>query len=146
MNMDVFSRPVPIRWSDLDPNYHVRHSVYYDWGAALRVDFLNSEGLTAGVMMQLGFGPILFREECIFRREIRSGDIIHINLQVLKARQDFSRWSIRHQIIKDDGTVCAILTVDGAWLDMARRKLATPPEIVHQVFEKMPRAEEFEWM
>ena len=146
MNMDVFSRPVPIRWSDLDPNYHVRHSVYYDWGAALRVDFLNSEGLTAGVMMQLGFGPILFREECIFRREIRSGDTIHINLQVLKARQDFSRWSIRHQIIKDDGTVCAILTVDGAWLDMARRKLATPPEIVHQVFEKMPRAEEFEWM
>ena len=146
MNLDVFSRPVQLRWSDLDPNYHVRHSVYYDWGAALRVDFLNSEGLTAGVMMQLGFGPILFREECIFRREIRSGDTIHINLQVVKAREDFSRWSIRHQIIKDDGTVCAILNVDGAWLDMARRKLATPPEIVHQVFERMPRGEEFEWM
>ncbi len=146
MSLDVFSRPVQLRWSDLDPNYHVRHSVYYDWGAALRVDFLNEEGLTSEVMQQLGFGPILFREECLFRREIRSGDTLHINLHVTKARNDFSRWSIRHQIIKDDGTICAILHVDGAWLDLARRKLATPPELVHQVFEKMPRAEEFAWI
>jgi acyl-CoA thioester hydrolase len=143
--MDEFSRSIQIRWSDLDPNFHIRHSVYYDWGAYCRVEFLNEMGLTAHVMQELHFGPILFREECIFRREIRSGDKIRMTVEIIRAKKDFTRWSIRHQIIKEDGTLCAILTVDGAWLDLTRRKLATPPEMVYKVFEQMPRSEDFEW-
>ena len=143
--MNEFSRMVQLRWSDLDPNFHVRHSVYYDWGAFCRVEFLNEHGLTASVMQQLQFGPILFREECIFRKEIRSGDEIRINLTILRSRKDYSRWTIRHQLLKTDGTVCAVLTVDGAWMDVSKRKLASPPEKVHQVFEMMPKAIEFEW-
>ncbi len=143
--MNEFSRTVQLRWSDLDPNFHVRHSVYYDWGAFCRVEFLNEHGLTASVMQQLQFGPILFREECVFRKEIRSGDEIMMNLSILRSRKDYSRWTIRHQLLKADGTVCAILTVDGAWMDVAKRKLASPPEKVHQVFELMPKAGEFEW-
>ena len=143
--MKEFSRIIQIRWSDLDPNFHLRHSVYYDWGAYCRVEFLNEHGLTADVMMQLKFGPILFREECIFRREIKSGDEVTINLQVTKARKDFSRWSIRHQILKNDKVLCAELTVDGAWMNLVQRKLMLPPEKVHEVFEEMPKAEGFEW-
>jgi acyl-CoA thioester hydrolase len=143
--MNEFSRIVQLRWSDLDPNFHVRHSVYYDWGAFCRIEFLNEHGLNDRVMQELKFGPILFREECVFRKEIRLGDEIHIRLEVLKSKKDFSRWSFRHQIKKADGTLCAVLTVDGAWMDVEKRKLASPPEKVHEVFGKMPRAEEFEW-
>ena len=89
--MNEFRRPAQVRWSDLDPNFHVRHSVYYDWGAFCRIEFLNQHGLTNKVMQDLGFGPILFREECVFRKEIRSGDEIFINLQIIKGREDFSR-------------------------------------------------------
>ncbi len=144
--MNDFSRPIQLRWSDLDPNFHTRHSVYYDWGAFCRIEFLNEFGLTYHLMQQLGFGPILFREECIFRREIRSGDDIKISLEITKAKKDFSRWSIRHQILKSDGTVCAVLTVDGAWMDVGKRKLASPPDKVHEVFEQMPKATDFEWL
>lgn len=143
--MNEFHKDIQIRWSDLDPNFHLRHSVYYDWGAFCRVAFLNEQGLTADVMTQLKFGPILFREECIFRREIRSGDVVTINLQVTKARKDFSRWSIRHQILKNGGILCAELNVDGAWMNLVQRKLMSPPEKVHEVFEQMPKAENFEW-
>jgi acyl-CoA thioester hydrolase len=143
--MNEFTIPVQVRWSDLDPNFHVRHSVYYDWGALCRVEFLNGHGLTADVMQSLRFGPILFREECIFRKEIRSGENILIDLQAIKSRKDYSRWSIRHQLKKADGTICAVLTVDGAWMDVEKRKLASPPEQVFQVFEKMPRPHDFEW-
>jgi len=143
--MNDFTRTIQLRWSDLDPNFHVRHSVYYDWGAFCRVEFLNEFGLTAAVMQELMFGPILFREECIFRREIRSGDEIVMNLQIIRSRRDYSRWSIQHQILKTDGTLCATLTVDGAWIDVSKRKLATPPQKVAEVFEKMPKAEGFEW-
>jgi len=144
--MNDFNRTVQIRWSDLDPNFHIRHSVYYDWGAFCRIEFLNGFGLTTQVMQELKFGPILFREECVFRKEIRLGDEININLEILRSKKDFSRWSIQHRITKADRTVSAILTVDGAWIDVSKRKLATPPEKVHEVFSKMPRAEGFEWI
>ncbi|HEX2609284.1 MAG TPA: acyl-CoA thioesterase [Flavisolibacter sp.] len=143
--MTNFSRQIQLRWSDLDPNFHVRHSVYYDWGAFCRIEFLNEYGLNAMVMQQLHFGPILFREECVFRKEIRSGDVMTIDLKLTKSRKDYSRWSIRHEIKKEDGTLCAVLTVDGAWMNVALRKLASPPEQIHEVFSKMPVSEEFEW-
>lgn len=144
--MKTFSRIIQIRWSDLDPNFHLRHSVYYDWGAFCRVEFLNEYGLTAEVMQKLQFGPILFKEECVFRREIKSGDTIQMNLQLIRAKKDYSRWSIQHQIIKNDDTLCAVLTVDGAWMNSVQRKLTSPPEQVHEVFSKMPQSENFEWI
>jgi len=144
--MEPFSMALQLRWSDLDPNFHLRHSVYYDWGALCRVQFLNQYGLTADVMSRIKVGPILFREECVFRKEVRSGDLVSIDLKLLKAKADFSRWSIQHQIIKAETTVAALLTVDGAWLDLAQRKLSTPPETVHAVFDKMPRSDHFEWI
>ncbi|HEV7621754.1 MAG TPA: thioesterase family protein [Flavisolibacter sp.] len=143
--MKEFSRIMEVRWSDLDPNFHVRHSVYYDWAAFCRFEFLNDNGLTADIMRNLSVGPILFREECVFRKEIKFGDHIHINLSLSKSRKDFSRWSIQHHIYKDKDNLAAVLNVDGAWMDINKRKLATPPEEVHMVFSKMPMAENFEW-
>ena len=144
--MDTYVRPVDIRWSDLDPNFHLRHSVYYDYGAFARISFLEANGLTTAFMAKNHFGPILFREECIFRKEIRLGDIITIDVTLLKARQDQSRWSFQHKIVKNDGVLAAVLTVDGAWMDVLQRKLTVPPESVRHIMDHMPRAEQFEWM
>ncbi|HEY6955035.1 MAG TPA: thioesterase family protein [Flavisolibacter sp.] len=144
--MPGFNRVIQVRWSDLDPNFHVRHSIYYDWGAFVRVEFLNEYGLNYEIMQELKFGPILFREECVFRREVVSGDEIRMNLLLIRSKRDFSRWSIQHQITKTDGTLCAVLTVDGAWMDIVRRKLSSPPEKVHEVFNQMPKPGDFEWI
>lgn len=144
--MNDFIFPVNVRWSDLDPNFHVRHSVYYDWGAFCRISFLSAYGLGPDVLTQHHIGPILFREECVFRKEIVYGDTLTINLKLLKSKQDHSRWSIRHRIIKNNGVLAAILTVDGAWMNTLLRKLASPPEIALEVFNTMPKDEEFEWL
>ncbi len=137
---------IQIRWSDLDPNFHLRHSVYYDWAALCRIQFFYEHGLTAAVMNELHFGPILFREECVFRKEIRLGDKVKISLKVLKARRDYSRWTIQHDILKEDNVVSAILTVDGAWLDTDKRKLTAPPSHVADVFSKMPPGDNYQWL
>jgi len=144
--MDSFVQQVHIRWSDIDPNFHLRHSVYYDWAAACRVDFLGQHGLTSERFQSLHFGPILLREECVFRREIRLGDQVTINLELLRSRKDYSRWTIQHTIMKDPATLAAIVTVDGAWIDTVKRKLATPPEEIVPVFAGMPVKEGFEWV
>jgi acyl-CoA thioester hydrolase len=144
--MDQFVYPVQVRWADIDANFHLRHSVYYDWGASCRLTFLYQHGLTSELMQQLHFGPVLFREECIFRREIRLGDPVYLTLEIISAKKDYSRWSIQHTIMKNPDTVSAILTVDGAWMDTAKRKLAVPPEKAVKVFSQMPLSSSFAWL
>lgn len=141
-----FRRPIILRWADLDPNGHARHSVYYDFAAASRVDFLSASGVTLELMHTLHFGPILFREEAIFRKELRYGDSLWINVLVTKLRRDYSRFSFRHEISRDDGTLCAVINVDGAWIDTELRKLTLPPPEVIQSFENGPKSEDFQWV
>jgi acyl-CoA thioester hydrolase len=43
------------------------------------IEILESLGLTMSVMQTQGFGPILFREECVFRKEIKLGDTIFMH-------------------------------------------------------------------
>jgi acyl-CoA thioester hydrolase len=145
-NMKIFIQPVQVRWADLDPNFHLRHSVYYDWAASCRLDYLGQNGLTLAGMQKLHFGPIIFREECVFRKEIKYGDQVNINLKLMKGRRDFSRWTIVHEIKKNDDTLCAIVTIDGAWLNVIERKLFIPPAEVANVFQQMPLDENFEWL
>ena len=144
--MEKFSMEIQLRWSDLDPNFHLRHSVYYDWGAFCRIEFLNKFDLTSKTMQQLHFGPIIFREECIFKKEIRYGDRITIDLKLIKAKRNFSRWSIQHVIQKNQDAVSAILTVDGAWIHTLERKLTVPPTQAGNVFSQMPVDENFQWL
>ncbi|HMH33921.1 MAG TPA: thioesterase family protein [Puia sp.] len=144
--MQSFIKPVEIRWSDLDPNFHLRHSVYYDYGAYCRICFFEDHGLSTAKMQEIHFGPILFREEAVFRKEIRMGDVLTIDLQVTKSRKDYSRWSIRHQLMKNGDILSAVISVDGAWINTELRKLATPPPELTAVFEIMPKSEDFVWV
>lgn len=141
-----YSKKVDLRWADLDPNFHLRHSVYYDYGASCRIDFLETHGVTVQFMQQHYFGPIIFREECIFKREIRFGDNVTIDLKLLKARRDYSRWTVQHQLIKNDEILAAIITMDGAWIDVEKRKLTVPPMEAQKAFDSMPKSELFEWI
>jgi acyl-CoA thioester hydrolase len=142
---EKFVKNIEIRWADLDPNGHVLHSRYYDFGAFMRTAFLHDKGLTLAIMHQRQFGPIIFREECIFRREIRFGDLVTIDVELLHGRRDASRWTFRHHIYINGDKLAAILTIDGAWLDTHKRKLATPPEDFAHIFEQIPRASDFYW-
>jgi acyl-CoA thioester hydrolase len=144
--MEKFIKEIQVRWSDLDPNFHLRHSVYFDWGAFCRIDFLKEFDLTPNLMQELHFGPVVFREECVFKKEIRDSDKITIDLTLLKARKDFSRWTIRHHIIKNEDVLSAVLTVEGAWINTLERKLTIPPHPVGKVFSEMPVNEHFQWL
>ena len=138
--------PVQLRWADLDPNFHLRHSVYYDWGALCRVECFRHLGLTTQFMQENHIGPILFREECVFRKEIRDGDRISIDLGLVKARRDYSRWTMRHQVVRNEDTISAVITVDGAWIDTMKRKLGVLPETAFGRFSQLPRDADFQWL
>lgn len=141
--MTIFEKKITVRWSDLDPNFHLRHSAYYDFGAYCRVAFLSEHGITPEVMREHHIGPVLFREECVFKKEIKFGDEVRINLQLDKLSSEGSRWTMVHHITKGADTLAAIITLDGAWLDTNIRKLARPSGIFKDVFNYLPRTGNF---
>ncbi|MFN7793420.1 MAG: thioesterase family protein, partial [Cyclobacteriaceae bacterium] len=110
-----------------------------------RIACFSKHGLTNLKFEELRIGPILFREEALFKREIKFEDKVLVDLVVTKATADFSRWSIRHHIYKEDRQLAAILNMDGAWIDMTKRKLAYPNEFIQKVFMDFPRSVDFTW-
>ena len=96
--MGKYEKHIEVRWSDVDPNRHVRHSAYYDYGAYTRIRFFAELGFDAVKMDELNLGPILFKEECSFIREIRPDDNIMVNLLKGKVKEDGSRWVLHHEI------------------------------------------------
>lgn len=142
--MNKITQTIQVRWADIDANRHLRHSVYYDYGASMRMNVLSERGLTTKKLEELMIGPVLFREEAVFRREILFEDKITLDVELVKITEDHGRWSLRHQFVKADGTLAAILNVDGAWIDLAKRKLAVPDEFIRRIFEDFPRSKDFQ--
>lgn len=144
--MDIKTRySFEVRWSDLDPNFHVRHNVYYDWAATSRILCLSDAGFGAAFLAKHQLGPVLFREEAIFKKEIHFGDTIEVSLQLTKSRRDYSRWSWMHEIIKNGDVLAAIVNVDGAFINTQLRKLAAPPDEMCPLFDQLPKAGDFTW-
>jgi len=138
-----FSVPIEVRWSDLDPNGHVRHSVYYDWGAMVRLTYLERHGVGVAWMGRNAIGPVLFREEARFMRELRFGDQLRMDLRLSAASPDGRKWQMRHRLFRG-GELAATLEIDGAWLDLRARKVAVPPAEMGQAFERVSRTEDFQ--
>ncbi len=121
------SQEYTVRWAELDPNGHMRHSAYADFAADQRVNWLASLGYTVQHFAALRLGPILFREETKFFKELRGSEHIRVDGRVTASTPDGSRWTILHTIYKADGRVAATVEVDGAWLNLDQRKLTVPP-------------------
>lgn len=141
--MQQYSKKIEIRWADLDPNFHVLHSKYYDFGAYCRMAFLTEHGITPALMLEEKIGPIIFREECLFKREIKFGDALEVFLQLSKCNADASRFSMRHELVINNNTLAAVINIDGAWIDTQLRKLAQPPEVCKTGIKLIPKTENF---
>lgn len=116
-----------VRWAEMDPNGHLRHSAYADFAADQRIAFLRQHGFDLAKFAALRLGPILFREETKFLKEVHLGEIIRVDGRLTSLSADGGRWTILHTLYKADGRVAATVTVDGAWLDLDQRKLRLPP-------------------
>lgn len=100
-------------------------------------------GLDMKTFQKLHIGPILFREETTYLREVGVNETITVTTELVKSRKDGSRWTIRHEIFKEDGVKAAIIVVDGAWIDVLKRKLATLPNELADHFTHMKKSPDF---
>ncbi len=135
-----YKKPLYLRWADLDPNYHLRHSAYYDIAAQFRTELLQEFGIGLNYYQESKFNPILLKEECVFKREIRYGDEIMLYFHLKEVTEDYSKYTIMVSFVREkDQKVCAELTIYGAWFNLATRKLQAPPQELVEIFDKFPR-------
>lgn len=141
--METYTINMQVRWADLDPNFHMLHSRYYDLAAHCRVSFMYDKGLTDQFLKENNIGPILFHEDCFFKREISFRDEVTVDLKLRKMTADGSRWTMVHDIWINKNTLAATTSCDGAWMDTNLRKLTVPPAFVLSIFEHAPKADDF---
>lgn len=132
-----------VMWSQVDANRHLRHSAYADFAAQARLELLEQMNFGADTLGKLKLGPILFREELIYMREVRPNDTVRVSCELSKCREDGSRWSFVQKVFRGDDIQAALIHVDGAWIDMQTRKLAALPADIVKQFLTLPQTEDF---
>ena len=132
------------RWSDFDPNRHLRHTAYNDYAAECRVRYLNEHGFSVDRFEKENIGPILFKEETTFYREVKLGEDIIIELFLEGLSENGERFKFLHKIFREDGVLAAEIIVLGAWLDLRIRKLTQPPADMVITFKELTKSGNFE--
>ena len=139
-----FNKDFEVIWADMDPNRHMRHTAYNNYAAQVRVAFMAENGLSLEEMEKLQLAPVLFKEETYFLSEIRMGEHIKVDIQIAGLSADGERWKMLHHIHRSDGKLSAIIKVEGAWIDMEKRKLKAPPESLVLNFNELPKTADYQ--
>lgn len=132
-----------VLWSQIDANIHLRHSAYADFCAQARSNMINKSGLSLQEFNKKKIGPILFREELIYHREIGLDERISVTVEITKYNLSNSRFSFKHEIFKENGVKAATVHVDGAWMNIIERKLSAIPAEWNEFIKKIPKSADY---
>lgn len=138
-----FREHFSIRWSDLDSNRHVRNTIFSDFATHTRFRFLEANGFPHARFETMRFGPVMFREEIRYRRELTFGQEVFANIVAAGLSEDGSHWSVHQEVTRSDGKLAASLRIDGAWIHLESRKLIAPPLPLLEVLQRLPRTDDF---
>ncbi len=111
---DPFEVAIHARWPDMDQNGHMRTVAYLEVAEDSRMQYLASRGYSMGSFVKHRIGPVVSRDELQYRAELRA-----------------------------DGRTAATVTSTIEWLDLAERRLTTPPEDLRRLVADLPRTEDF---
>ncbi len=139
----TFKHKFSTKWADFDPNRHMRHTAYADYAAEVRTRFFLEHNLTLDDFARMHIGPVLFKEETTFLKEIHIGEDITVTMELIAASPNMERWQFKHQILNTKGEISAEVLAKGAWIDLQKRKLTTLPEHVLEILKDIPKSENF---
>jgi len=139
----VYARTLFAGWGDMDFNAHMRNTAFLDKSADVRMLFFADNGFSMDEFARLKLGPVVLKDEVEYRREVGLLQEIEVTLAVAGLSGDGSRFVLRNEILRPDGTLCARITSTGGWLDLATRKLVAPPEALLAALRSLPRTSDF---
>jgi acyl-CoA thioester hydrolase len=140
---DPFSVTFRVGWAQTDANAHMRNTAFLDLCVDTRFMYFAQQGVAAE-FERLRVGPVIFRDEVDYFRELRLLESVRVTLALCGLSEDGSRFRLRNELFAADGTLAARVTSNGAWLNLVTRKLTPPPESVAAVLAAAPHTDDFE--
>jgi acyl-CoA thioester hydrolase len=130
------------RWADMDLNQHMRHSAFADWASYARTEWLHINSFTMEKLVELKITPIMFEDRTRYLKEVLLGERIHLELQLAGADREGSQWFVRH-IFRRGETVCAVYEAQGAWFNIATRRVVPAPPGLLEAYSNLKRTDDF---
>lgn len=139
----MYSRTLIAGWADMDFNSHMRNTAFLDKSADVRMMFFADQGFPVAEFHRLRIGPVAMKDEVEYFREVGLLQELTVTLALAGLAPDGSRFSLRNDILRPDGTLCARVTTAGGWLDLSQRRLVTPPPALLATLQLLERIGEF---
>jgi acyl-CoA thioester hydrolase len=139
----MYAKTLFAGWADMDFNSHMKNTAFLDKAADVRMMFFADHGFPVGEFSRLRMGPAVMKDEVEYRKEVGLLQEITVTLAIAGHADDGSRYVLRNEILRADGTLCARVTSTGGWLDLAQRKLVAPPEALHQAMRSLAQTSDY---
>ena len=146
MQVQPYTLDMRVRWSDMDPNGHVRHSAYLDYAAHIRICYFEESDYPVSRLDQERIGPVLFSESIDYRRELKSAEKISCDISLVGLSKNQKHWLLRHHVYKASGELAAILNCRGAWLHLDNRCVIPATNDLYASLLQLQRTDDFEWI
>src|SRR6185436_4113800 len=116
-----------VGWGELDANNHMGNTSYLDIAATTRFSFFAQHGFPASRFRELGFGPIVFKDEIEYSREMMLLESFTVNFLQDGINHDGSVFRIVNEFMNARGERIARILSHGGWFNLTKRKLQAPP-------------------
>jgi acyl-CoA thioester hydrolase len=143
---EPFSTTFQAGWAHIDANAHMRNTAYLEMSVDVRLMYFQSHGFPVQEFERLRLGPVIFRDEVEYLRELRLLDSVTVTLALAGLSQDGQRFRLRNEFFVAEGKLAARVTSTGGWLNLATRKLTAPPQALAAASEALARTADFEVM
>lgn len=120
----AYTSYIPIRWGDMDAYRHVNNTLYFRYMEQVRVEYLESIGVTMGAN---GSAPVLINASCTFLIPLTYPGTVEIKLffGALGRSSVHTSYEIR---IQGDETLHATGEAKIVWMDVTTGKSVPIPD------------------
>ena len=135
----AYTSALSVGWAATDANAHMRGTAYLDAVNDARMHFLHEHGWPLERFILERIGPVLLREEVVYRRELRLGDTATIDVSLVDQTPNGDRFTLHNVIRRDhDNAIAFAVTSRIAWINLDHRKLARPPDDLRALIAALP--------
>ena len=138
-----FTKSFEVPWAFLDAIGHMANTAYLDVCVDCRFAYFESQGFQPAEFFRERVGPVVRKDEVEYFRELRMLEKFTVSLALAGVAPDGSRFRLRNEIRRADGELAARITSSGGWLDLDKRRLRVPPEVLAKAVLALDRTDDF---
>jgi acyl-CoA thioester hydrolase len=138
-----FEQRFRVGWGDVDGNGHMSNTAFLDRAADTRMLFFADHGFPVARLAAEHLGPVIVRDELVYRRELRLLEEFTVDVELVGISSDGSRFQLGNTFHHPAGEVAAVVTSEGVWFDLDKRRPRPPPPELDSVQRAIPRGDRF---